>query len=96
MNAETCFRENLKIQCMSHSVFARNVIAVIKKTQKVFNDLKYHVLNQDPLCDHRYILIKVIIQTYFDIRLRYQSKLITTSKTTLRSHLKKYNLFRGQ
>lgn len=81
---------------MDEVIFAKSVLIVLRNNQHLFNDMIYHVLDQDPLDNHRYLLMKSIVETYFSLRLKHESKLLKFDGCTMRTHLNKTIIYRGQ
>lgn len=94
--AEKFFRENMKIKVMTEQIFAKCVLKVLRNVQSLFNNLQNHIFDQDPLDSHRYFLMKTIIEIYFSLRFKHESKLLKFSRETIRTHLNKTVIFRGQ
>jgi len=55
-----------------------------------------HVLDQEPLYDHRQQVIYLIIQTYIDIRLKHESEKLGDLKYRIRMHYNKLTIFKGE
>lgn len=51
-SAESYFRENMKKKKMDDLIFAKSVLKVLRNNQSLFDGLKYHVLDQEPLDYH--------------------------------------------
>lgn len=59
-------------------------------------DSNNHILDQDPLYDHRHQLILLIIQKYIDIRLTHESKCSKDDSKRIRMRNNKLTIFSGQ
>lgn len=63
--------------------------------QKIF-DTNSHIFDQSPLSDHRYQLIKLILNHYFQIRLHHEAKKIQGQNPRIRMRNNKLTLFYNQ
>ena len=102
--SESCFRAkmgpkdkplllpNLK------SVLVNDVLQSFVGSQAVFPELDEHLLDSEPLHDHRSSLMRQCIDTYLTIRLHHQAKIFTQSlhPDNVRSNLSKTIIFKGQ
>jgi len=58
-----------------------------------FND---HILDQEPLYDHRQQVIYLIIQNYFDKRMKHESEKLSDLKYRIRMKYNKLVIFSGE
>lgn len=99
LKCEKYFREKLKTKFdFDKNKFNKTILDIIRHIglDNHFDSLVTHTYDQDPLNSHRYLIIKLIIETYLPIRLRYETKLKNVSRLTLRNYLNKIVLFLGQ
>ena len=68
----------------------------IKNLPNTILDNNDHVLDQEPLCDHRHKLILIIVQKYIDIRLSHESKRCEEDGERVRMKFNKLTQFLGQ
>lgn len=61
----------------------------------IFDDGE-HMLDQEPLYDHRQQLIYLIIQNYVDKRLKHESEKLNDLKGRVRMLYNKLTIFKGQ
>lgn len=55
-----------------------------------------HLFEQEPLYDHRYPIIYLIIQNYIDLRLKHESNKLCNSKFRVRMMYNKLTIFKGE
>lgn len=99
LKCETYFRENLKMKFnITKKNFEKIVLRVLLDltSDSLFLNLNNHIADQEPINSHRYLIIKYIVEVYFDVRLKYESKLKNMSRESLRNYLNKIVLFSGQ
>lgn len=61
----------------------------------VFN-INDHIYDQPPLFDHRSQIIRLILKTYFNVRLKYESTTFENSTQRIRMRNNKLTLFKNQ
>lgn len=55
-----------------------------------------HIYDQSPLFDHRSQIIKLILETYFKVRLKHESTTFANSTQRIRMRNNKLTLFKNQ
>ncbi|CAF4883140.1 unnamed protein product [Pieris macdunnoughi] len=97
LKIEKFIRENKKItQAIGKSTICKAVLLILEDNSGLFSSLENHNLDQDILSGHRYLIMKYVIEIYFDIRLKYEYKLNNLGKETVRNQFNKIVLFKGQ
>lgn len=61
----------------------------------IFN-INEHIYDQSPLFDHRNQIIKLILKTFFNLHLKYESTKFANSTTRIRMRNNKLTLFQNQ
>lgn len=85
-NFSNTVRDRLASLIVSHSA-----------SNGIFNNLKYHVINQDFSENHIVYVIKIIVKLYFEIRLRQfcKNSTVCVQGLSLRQRNLKLTLFNG-
>ena len=62
----------------------------------IFSELDDHIKEQEPLFDHKYELIKLILSSYFNIRMDHGSAIASQPVKRIRKLRLKETLFKHQ
>lgn len=100
---ETVFRENIRsknLNIMKLDLIVTKTIYNFMSKFSALNDhcfpsLNDHIYDQDPINNHKYLLIKLIIEKFFNIRLKYEHKLRNVNKDSIRQFYNKLIIFKG-
>lgn len=96
-----CHLTEKVIRQNKNALFSPNInFKIVTETLKilpprVFDDRK-HILEQEPLYDHRQQLIYLVIQNYVDKRLKHESDKVNDLKSRIRMFYNKLTIFKGQ
>ena len=92
---EKVFRQNKSV-LKSRYINFRIVTETVKiLPPRVFDDVE-HMLDQEPLYDHRHQSIDLIIQNYVHKRLKHESEKLNDLKSRVCMFYNKLTIFKGQ
>ncbi|CAK1601642.1 unnamed protein product [Parnassius mnemosyne] len=94
--SERVFRKHVKGKIVNENIFQKIVNECLVSCKHFFNTLDIHMYDSPALSNHKHLIIKLIIETYLVIRLKYEAKLQNTSKESLRHFYNKLVIFGGK
>jgi len=92
---EKILRQN-KQSLLSPNINFKIVTETMKILPPSVLDYNDHIMDQEPLYDHRQQVIYLIIQNYIDKRLKHESKKLNDIKYRIRMYYNKITIFKGQ
>jgi len=85
-----------KQSLLSPNINFKIVTETMKRLPPSVLDYNDHIMDQEPLYDHRQQVIYLIIQNYIDKRLKHESKKLNDIKYRIRMYYNKITIFKGQ
>ncbi|CAK1603182.1 unnamed protein product [Parnassius mnemosyne] len=100
---ETIYRENIRFKNLNKNqlrlIITRTIYNFLNKFSTLndhcFPSLNDHIYDQDPINNHKYLLVKLIIEKFFIIRIKYEHKLRNVNKDSIRQFYNKMIIFKG-
>lgn len=96
VKSERVFRKFIKDKNVNENMFKKLVNECLVLCKQLFKTLNIHMYESPASSNHKYLLIKLVIETYFIIRIKYEAKLQNIAKDSLRHFYNKLVIFGGK